>query len=205
MTYLMNHVCSSVIILDMGLYINWNDKRLKYSNCTGIVNPSVMKDIWLPKPYLHHLISRDNPDQVIDTSSYLEATSSEGFYWWLEIIFGIQCSFDFTYYPFDEQVCSVKFQSTSFPIEVVQYSTWYLLKSVYGIEHDLKYRVEFVQMKEDQDLVLYDGSYNWSTCGFNIKLDRKLTPAVLNFFVPSVLIVIITFCRLRTMVPHTQL
>ena len=188
-------LCSSGIILDIGLYINWNDKRLKFSNCTGIVDPSTMKEIWLPKPYLHHLISRDNPDQVIGTSDYLEATSSDGFYWWLEIIFGIQCSFDFTFYPFDEQVCSVKFQSNSFPNEVVKYSTWYITKSIYGIEHDLKYRLQFSEMTADDDLVLFDGSYNFSSCGFYIKLDRKLTPAVLNFFVPSLLIVIITFCR----------
>ena len=152
-----------------------------------------MKEIWLPRPYLWHLTSRESPMQVLANSDYLEATSSGGLNLWMEIIFGIKCSFDFSFYPFDKHKCYAKF-SSAFPEEAVRYLTSGLERSFYGLEQTLMYEVEYEEITQREELSFFDGFHNWSACGFYIHLDRKVSPALINFFMPSVFIVIITFC-----------
>ena len=184
---------SSEVIMDMELYINWKDHRLSFSNCTGFLGPSVMREIWLPRPYLHHLTSVYDRDQITANSDYLEASASNGLVWWIEITAGIQCSFDFTFYPFDHQECIVKLSSNSFPHDVVSYSSNKLIRSNYGIQHDLHYSVEYSMLAEDEDLTFFGGNYHYTSCGFVISLDRKLSQPVVNLFLPSAFIVIISF------------
>ena len=112
----------------------------------------------------------------------------------MEISVGVRCSLDLTLYPFDRHECKVKFSSSSFPLEVVRYYTSGLSKSRLGIEHPLKYHVGYTEMTQEKDFLFVGTHSNWSTCGFYVKLDRKLSPAIINFLVPSMLIVIISFC-----------
>ena len=179
-------------MIDLELYMEWNDLRLNFSDCLGIVSPTAMKDVWLPQPHLHYLSSVYQPKQVTGNNVYLEATP-DGFKWWIGIIAKIQCPFDFTFYPFDKQECNLKFTSFLFPEDVVLYSSKELSKSYYGIEHVLKYSVEYTLMTAKEDLSLFDGDHIYSACGLFIKLSRRFSPAIIKFFFPSFFIVIITF------------
>ena len=132
-------------------------------------------------------------ERIAVKTDYVEASSS-GFLWWLDMILGIQCPFDFTFYPFDKQTCKAKFSSYYYPKEVVQYSAAGLKSSPNQIQHSLKYNVEYVEMT-GADLALFNGYYNYSTCGFYINMERKLRPAIINYFLPSSIVVIIAFCR----------
>ena len=104
---------SSEIRIEMGLYLMWFDKRLNISDCEGIVDPSTMEQIWVPQPYLWNLSSRYSPNQVTTKPNYLRASPYEGLTWWLELVFDVQCSFDFVFYPFDKQECGVKLDRKS--------------------------------------------------------------------------------------------
>ena len=180
----------------MGLYLMWFDKRLNISDCEGIVDPSTMEQIWVPQPYLWNLSSRYSPNQVTTKPNYLRASPYEGLTWWLELVFDVQCSFDFVFYPFDKQECGVKFSSSMLPYEVIRYSVVGLQdETIFGNQHPLKYEVKFTTMTSRKDLVLFNGIYNHSTCGFYINLDRKFSSAVINFYLPSGFVVIISFCR----------
>ena len=181
----------------MGLYIMWSDKRLNISDCEGIVDPSGMEEIWVPKPYLWSLSSRYSPNQVTTKPDYLAASPSQGLHWWIELIFDVQCSFDFVYYPFDRQECGVKFSSSYLPEDMMEYSNLGLItdKNIFGIQHPLTYEVKYTVMTSKEDRVVITGTHNLSSCGFFINLDRKFSPAIINFFMPSSFIVIIAFCR----------
>ena len=179
--------------MDLELYINWKDVRLNFSNCTGFLGPSTMKEIWLPRPYLHHLTSVYGQSQITADSDYLEASASNGLVWWIEITAGIQCYFDFSFYPFDHQECTVRFSSNSFPLDIVSYSALGLEKSNYGIEHDLHYSVEYKVLTDERDLSFFGGNYYYASCGFVILLDRNISQAMINMLLPSAFIVIIGF------------
>ena len=75
----------------------------------------------------------------------------------------------------------------------MQYSSWGLDKSNYGIEHELKYRVEYIIMTTEEELSFFDGEKSYSACGFFIRLERYFTQAIINHFMPSFFIVIIAF------------
>ena len=131
--------------------------------------------------------------QVMSQNDLLEATSTHDILWEFYISLGIHCPFDFILYPFDKQKCTLKLTSTLFPENFVKYSTVRLINSQYGIQPALKYEVKYTAI-EDPDEMTYLDHYNWSVCGFNIELDRKYTPAIINFYLPSIFIVIIAFC-----------
>ena len=67
----------------------------------------------------------------------------------------------------------------------------------FGIQHPLKYEIKYTVMTSKEDSIIHDISsgYNFSSCGFYVKLDRKYSPAIINFIMPSSFIVIIAFCR----------
>ena len=189
----MLFTCSFEILIDMGIYMSWNDTRLNISACEGILDPYTKEQIWLPNPYLFYLSFNANPFNELK-SEYLTAKSGV-LHWWLESNFGLKCTFDFTFYPFDQHECRFKLSSSSFPVGIVNYSSNGVVKSRYGMEHPIKYDVGYTEMTTPEDLNFVGGNYNWSTCGFYIKLDRKWSTNIINFYLPSMLIVIITFCR----------
>ena len=84
--------------------MTWNDLRLTFSDCDGLVSPHTMKEIWLPHPYLHRLSSTEEKLHVAGNVDFLQATPQGGFRWWIETIVVIQCQFEFSFYPFDKQM-----------------------------------------------------------------------------------------------------
>ena len=118
--------------------------------------------------------------------------------WELELILKIQCPFDFCFYPFDKQECSVKFTSYFHTNDVVNYSTWHLEDISGEIQQALEYDIKYDIISQKKDLIhkYYTcGECNYSVSGFYVKLRRKLGPAIINVFIPSLITVMIAFCR----------
>ena len=191
--------CSSEIILRLETSTYWNDKRLSLGNCSGLLNQTVVDRIWLPRPYVHHTSFIEPVNQINSPTESFEATpdgdeGQSGFYWYMEMVYGLHCKFDFTYYPFDTQFCDVKLHSKDFSVEFVNYKTWGFEDKSQEIQQTLKYDIEFKVMTDQEDLV-FNNYYDYSTCGFVIKLKRKLGSSMINIFIPSFLIVLVAFTR----------
>ena len=177
----------------MDINIRWTDKRLNFSDCIGNLDMKTKNAIWFPEPWLFYLSQRKKLMQVVSQNDNLEAPSTHDINWMFTISLGIHCPFDFTLYPFDKQKCSLKLTDTLFPADFIRYSTVDLSSSPYGIQPALKYGVKYTIMKDPEDLTFFD-HYNWSVCGFYIDLERKYSPAIINFYLPSIFIVVIAFC-----------
>ena len=120
------------------------------------------------------------------------------FNWELELVLRIQCPFDFSFYPFDRQKCSIKFTSYVHTDDVVKYKTWQVEDISDKIQQALEYDVEYEVMSRKEELAhkYYTcKECNYSVSGFNVKLRRKLGPAIINVFIPSLITVMIAFCR----------
>ena len=118
--------------------------------------------------------------------------------WDLALVLRIQCPFDFSFYPFDGQDCSVKFTSFFHTDNVVKYKTWHLEDISDKVQQALGYDIEYEIISNKDDLI---HKYHpcderiYSVSGFNVKLKRNLGPAIMTIFVPSLITVIIAFCR----------
>ena len=110
------------------------------------------------------------------------------FNWEIELVLRIQCPFDFSYYPFDNQECSVKFASYFHTDDVIKYITWQLEDISGTIQQALEYDIKYKIISSQNDLkhkYFTCKECNYSVSGFNVKLNRKLGPAFINIYIPS--------------------
>ena len=192
--YNLRSIFSSEIELELSVALYWSDERLNVTgNCTGFIDNSTLNRIWTPRPDIHHKSFIEKVERIGGTTDYFSA-DPDYFHWWLEIYVGIQCPFDFSFYPFDTHQCNVLFTSHFLTDQVVNYTAGDLIDDSMEIQHALKYDVEY-KMERDEDSL----SYNYPTCGFNIKLTRHLEAAFINKFIPSFMTVMIAFCRYQVL------
>ena len=185
----MSNVFSSEIELDIVLDISWNDKRLKITgDCHGFIDNSTLTRIWTPRADIHHKSSIKIVERIGGTTDFYSA-DPDYIYWYLQLVVGIQCPFDFSFYPFDDQWCNILLTSHFHTDQVVQYSSWALYDESKEIQQALKYRVQYEKLP---DASCCD---NYSTSGFKVKLTRHLANAFINTFIPSFITVMIAFCR----------
>ena len=112
-----------------------------------------------------------------------------------ELNIGVECPFEFSYYPFDSHTCMLQFHSSQYTDNVVNY-TCELTDASDHLQHALKYNIAYREFTDEEDFFVgYSATQQFSACGFYIDLQRKRGPAILNIFIPSFLIVLIAFCR----------
>ena len=183
-------------MLGVKLTILWTDARLNVTDCKGYIPSSLVKDMWLPRPYM----LSTSYIELIKTTVATEYHAFEPpnlFVWYQELNIGVQCPFDFSYYPFDSHSCKVQFHSASYTDKVVHYSSR-LKDSSHHLQHAVKYDVAYREFSDEKDFYMAysnDSSISYSACGFYIDLNRKRGPSIINIFIPSFLIVLIAFCR----------
>ena len=166
----------------------WKDERLNISeDCVGFINNSTLTRIWTPQPDINHKSFIRIVERIGGTTDFYSADPGS-LRWYLHLVVGIQCPFDFSFYPFDVQWCNITFRSHFHTDKVVQYSSYGLYDDSKEIQQALKYGVQYEKLSDAS-------YYNYSTSGFNIKLTRHLRNAFINTFIPSFIIVMIAFCR----------
>ena len=180
----------SEIVIQLGITMSWSDTRLVSNmNCTGLPDPEKFKKIWRPHPFLYYSSSIEIVDTLKDKTEIFEKTP-EKLFWWLKADLGIQCRFDFSYYPFDIQVCTVKFSSTNLRDTSVTYETSSLdveFDAKFTVQHALPYEIEYEVLTDPKELNLKYGGGSYSISGFKMKLQRRKSSFVANFFFPSFL------------------
>ena len=177
----------------------WNDQRLSLANCSGLVNQTIVDKIWLPRPYIDHSSHIEPVNQINGPTVSFEAApdgndGQSGFYWYMEMVLALHCKFDFKFFPFDSQSCNVRYSSKDFTVDFVNFSTWGFKDKSDEIQQTLKYDIEYKVMTDQKDLIVHN-YYDYSACGFIIKLKRKLGLSMVNIFIPSFLIVLVAFTR----------
>ena len=190
----MVHFFRSEIVIQLGIFMQWPDTRLlSKMNCTGMPDPEILKKIWTPHPFLYYSSSIKVVDTLKDKTELFEKTP-EKLSWWLKADLGIQCRFDFSYYPFDSQACTLKLSSMDLRDTVVKYVTSSLDRE-YGanMQHELAYEIEYELLTDPKDLTVDYGGGSYSISGFMMTLKRRKSSFVANFFFPSFLIVLTAF------------
>jgi hypothetical protein len=187
---------SSEISLQMTFNMEWNDSRLRDGqNCIGELDPEASRQIWRPDPYVFYS-SFTNIVETMNGKSESITMSPEGLLWWMEADIGLQCPFDFSYYPFDVQRCKFMVSSTTSTISTLVFKTTKILDRSQFIQQELQYDIEFEKFNKAEDFswMGMSGS-NFSTTGFYVTLKRKSSASLITTFIPSFLVVLCSFFR----------
>ena len=160
------------------------------TDCGGFIDKSTLQKIWTPQPDVYHKSFIEKIERIGGTTDYFSADPDYNLYWFLELYVVIQCPFDFSFYPFDTHHCDVLFTSHLHTNTVVNYTSSDINDDSMEIQHALKYDVEYKIQTNEEDI--FD---DYSTCGFTVILSRHLQAALINKFIPSFMLVMISFCR----------
>ena len=200
------HEKHNTLEIEFSIEMVWKDDRIQanFSNGRGMYKlPSVRKNsqpyLWIPTYYIYHakqvrymkdpvvyswvrlvsnkMIKLDahNPDTTLTTAS-------------MEWHVTISCIFDFSYYPLDEQNCNFKINLWDVNIT--------LTDSPNFLENPkITEKRGFVITKESlETIVLEAETYgHLSQFGYSFHIKRLIKPYILQYYIPSFAIVIISF------------
>ena len=191
-------IFSSQIELELTVSFEWHDSRLNITgHCEGFIDNETIDAIWIPRPYIPHLSHINTIGRLVGSTEFYYAVP-DLLHWELELTVGLQCPFDFGFYPFDVQLCQVKFTSYFHTDEVVRYSTRRLQDLSARIQQSLEYDIQYEIISSKDDLVhqyLSCAECKYSASGFCVKLRRRWSTSIINLFIPSLITVMIAFCR----------
>ena len=185
-----------MVVLGVRLQTQWTDTRLNGTipGCYGRIYSPAIDQIWIPRPYMASTAFIEPVKTNTETEHYFFEPEHH-FFCYQELNIGVQCPFEFSYYPFDSHTCKVQFRSSSYTDAVVNYTSEFAVASE-NLQHALKYDIAYREFTDEKDLIVsLSEEDHYSACGFYIDLRRKRGPAILNIFIPSFLIVLIAFCR----------
>ncbi|XP_050695704.1 gamma-aminobutyric acid receptor subunit rho-3-like [Eriocheir sinensis] len=188
--------------LEWYLRMYWQDTRLNPPNPAQMndslpwfnVDPAHTKRLWMPTVYIDHVKDISVPAFLVKPHS-LRITSDKLLRYSLALITTVSCSMDFTAFPLDEQLCYVRllsYQYRNFEVEYQWHDT--------GVETSST-------LTTDQFTVIFtaDHSSNSSARDANnsqgafplvqmeVVLSRKVSYYLLNTYLPSALVVMVSW------------
>ena len=190
------------ITLNFHLIMQWNEPRLKYDfddkeflnlPKTGFGHNC----LWIPNVFIFGLKSMKThslTDQITDF--YIRKNGTENpiivnYKTFLEVVF--YCPMDFSDYPFDEQKCNFLMRDFNYPKEYVSYelnTTEILFDSSQQVSN-LGYEIVANYSNNSN----YGYQERHSVIGFEIILQRKIFQYIIDYAIPSALLVIISWVR----------
>ena len=227
-----------IMTINIKMFSTWKDPRIKFkvSNDDPIILPPYTKTmnnllVWISLQsgsiknlkeikylldpiifgwtILHPYMPIDN--HLLPPNSFTEkATFVSSEIEWQVTIF---CDFDFSYLPFDAQVCMFRFVNSNVNVTMIQApnkentskgaskktnSTNHSLEMASDMSHLNEYSVNGFKMMTviiDTSLKYSDsGTYRIveSIYGFDIKMKRRLNPYIYQYYLPTITLVIIT-------------
>ena len=198
------------VSFDLLLTLRWVDPNIitnfneHIRNEDGvIIRPVKVDKIWVPDLYIWNRTSLKQKDEwaFLQTSMILtknelkdedhnEQTTVELKY---EVKTTIYCKFEYSRYPMDSQVCTVRIGSASAAAIFVlnENDRAYHDPTNYGAV-GLNLAIEF-----------FDNDSGTNFVGFDIQMDRMLRPFLMKYYIPSIAIVIVS--EIAFMVPLTAI
>ena len=166
--------------------VKWLDPRVTSSKEGPefiAVPKSALEKLWIPNIFIInlHSIKKHELTHKYETIFWVNNTHI-GYYTYLEVVTYCQMSFEF--YPLDKHVCY--FQLTDF-----DHDGRSLNFTLDGLDFDIEsqvslldYELNLNSLSEEQQKYKF-GSQYWSVAGFEIKMERKIRKYLVNYFIPS--------------------
>ena len=192
------------ITLKMNLEISWIESRIIAPNSTKeedyIALPKEFIDhLWLPDAYIEnvHKIYKYNLIHDFEEFYYGIYNNDSWITYEVDVEIIMFCKMNFESYPMDEQVCHFLLGSYS---SIEKTGQWFEVLFIYFNASQqvtlLDYEFEVNILPEDvQNVTLADwGTYQRT--GFEIKFRRKLGGCLMTYYIPSGILVILSWVRM---------
>uniref|UniRef100_A0A914KSU5 Neurotransmitter-gated ion-channel ligand-binding domain-containing protein n=1 Tax=Meloidogyne incognita TaxID=6306 RepID=A0A914KSU5_MELIC len=199
--------------VDLYLYLSWKDYSLNHSSNDYLLlnDPNIRKYIWLPDLYFANArISRFH--DVIAPNFNLFVDQKGEVAYSTRITLGVACNLDLSLYPMDSQRCSIQFLSYAY-IEKQLKVRWFIGNSTrYNPNIQLpEFRISNLSNE------YCNGIYNYAIMEYSFKrdefscleaiihLNRQIGYHVVQSYIPTGLIVIISWQSLHVLLFHLPL
>ncbi|XP_054715293.1 glutamate-gated chloride channel alpha-like [Uloborus diversus] len=175
------------------LWQSWNDKRLNYPpwapGAYQVLDSMWKKKLWNPMLYFVNSVD-GKVDEIITPSSFFWLTKQSNVFYFCRIVVKLICEMDLKLYPHDEQKCGIKLSSAIFNSKQVILrwnSPSNKLKQFSSLQ---QFKIINVEMKEC--ILLSNANNNMSCLEKTILLHRRGGYYLINIYIPTVLIVIMS-------------
>ena len=191
----------STITLSLELNLKWRDNRLMFEkNVTQALTklPStVQKKIWIPDAFIFGLHGV-NQLELTRKFVYMYQTNTTDLIFTDAFEIDIFCKMSFENFPFDSQKCDLLITSYSGTDTEITFKFNSIDYRINDQVSHLKYHITDVQPVKEykSEFLKADGSKgNWSITGFSVLLSRKRMKYIVDYFMPSGLLVIISWVK----------
>ncbi len=185
----------------MTVRFNWFDERIlnPHDSCIGLIEADDFERMWKPAVTFANADSvSSRPSLNADVANVIYAAGGQ--FWWDQMI-SVQffCDMDFSRYPLDTQLCEFRMVSASLPDILLRFNN---TDKALGVipppnqsENELAYDVSYAIMAVEDSQSRYkdDEFFLMSAAGFNMILKRRTLPYMLNIYIPTGGLVIISF------------
>ncbi|XP_071552152.1 glycine receptor subunit alpha-2-like isoform X2 [Panulirus ornatus] len=184
--------------MEINLRVKWQDVRLRIP--PGLadheyvpLNPVILKHIWVPDLYIDHSEGSYTPSVLTDIASvwiYGDATVDYSG----NMFVRVSCRMNYTWFPRDHQICNIRIESYAYTLDHNVYS-WVPpgLEVSDGIPSE-QFLVRFEKTEPYTRVQDVYGTY--PALAFRLHLTRRLSYMLLQVYLPSGLLVVVSFVSL---------
>ena len=197
-----------VMTIDFTLTMQWMDPGIKTNfseedtkNAGILPDVEQLKLLWNPDVYIYNLsdyksyldsnqissfvlLQNNEFNLMADRTNIMEEQTKPVVKYTVEATSTIYCAFDLTYYPMDSQTCELRIGSKSS-------GTTFVLHDPNRTYHNL---TNYMAENFNITVTFFDRNLNNGNniVGFNITMARILTPFIMEYYLPSVAIVLVS-------------
>ena len=107
-------------------------------------------------------------------------------------IITLSCDMDFQRYPFDSHQCFFRAGSYSYDDSIVKCSS--TLRYAHNAkQRNLQYIVTLDDLPHDYQVYIFNDTKRWASCGFTVKLERTKSQMIIQVYLTSISLVIISW------------
>jgi len=180
--------------LSFFLRMSWEDYRiLDATSCDGLTSSENMDKFWIPRIYYYHTEEMEYVGHVEDETPRITHVQDGRFVKSFTAKTILLCELEFEWYPFDKHECLFRFGSPSEPDTLVHINSSLddtMVTRVWGVQGVTQYLMSYEETKELK--VMYGPGVYHSVGGVKISLSRRPSHFVLNVFIPTGTLVLVS-------------
>ena len=197
---------TTTITLSMALSLTWIDDRLKFLRNQTVpwkkLPSSCQDDLWIPDAYIYG-INEVKRMKLTEKFHYIYSTNNHSLVYTNAFEITLFCKMNFESYPFDKQRCDINLTSYSNSKKEVTFQ----LQKVNFLDNYQMSSMEFNSRAKsfddyDDEFIRSDGEVmKWSVVGFSVYLTRNPNKILIDYFIPSGLLVLVSWVIISKIFP----
>ena len=158
-----------------------------------LLDESYLKQLWLPDLYIHN-VKNIKKHSLLSDFENLSYIGNNTLLYFVQLEVSIFCPMTFEAYPLDDHVCHLILGSFKYDASVINFVFEHLdFEDVFAKVSNLDYETTITPITRHQHNRFYSKRLFLSRAGFNIRLERNVRKYMLNYYLPSGILVTISW------------